>query len=479
MPRIVLVSNRVTDLTTAAQAGGLSVAIADIMLNRAALWFGWNGEVTDVDDVPAVIRKEEIHNSILASMPLSESEFRDYYLGYSNSVLWPVFHNRLDLAQFEAGFFPEYLRVNRRFAAELIRLVEHDDVIWIHDYHLIPLAAELRALGAKNPIGFFLHVPVPPCQSYLAIPEHLEISTALAAYDLVGVQTQQDVANLIDIFQNSVSGQLLPDGRIRVGAQLVQITSIPVGIDIDEFVGDAAESVPMADGPDFRIIGIDRLDYTKGLPHKFKAYGRFLEENPQYRRRVVLSQIAPPTRDTLEAYSDIRGELKSLSGSINGRYSELDWMPIYYMHRSVSRNQLFGIYRGSKVGLVTPLRDGMNLVAKEYVAAQDPADPGVLVLSRFAGAAEQLKHAVIINPYNIAEMADAIKFAIEMPLSERKRRHQALLAVVAANDSAHWTRVFLSELIRVSASTRTLSDGDGDSSKDLDAARHVRNDAKV
>jgi trehalose 6-phosphate synthase len=198
-----------------------------------------------------------------------------------------------------------------------------------------------------------------------------------------------------------------------------------------------------------RIIGVDRLDYTKGLPQKFKAFGQFLEKNPQYQREVVLTQIAPPTRESVEAYLGIRQQLESLAGSINGRFGELDWVPIHYIHRSTPRRRLPGIYRSSRIGMVTPLRDGMNLVAKEYVAAQDVEDPGVLILSRFAGAAEEMGEALIVNPYDIDSTADVIRVALEMSLTERRARHAALLALVEKNDIASWCRSFLAALARM------------------------------
>ena len=245
--------------------------------------------------------------SAIATVPISEEEHRVYYLGYSNSVLWPVFHNRLDLAQFEAGFYHTYVDVNRRFAEKLRALLEPDDVIWVHDYHLIPLAQELRKLGVTAPIGFFLHIPAPPSQTFLAIPEHLDLARALSAYDLIGVQTQADVANLIGFLEDSVAGRILQDGRINVFERRLAIASFPVGIDLPDFEG-GIPTRPVAQAPAEakRIIGIDRLDYTKGLPQKFRAYERFLEKYDTYRKKVVLSQIAPPTREDVEAYTDIR-----------------------------------------------------------------------------------------------------------------------------------------------------------------------------
>ena len=445
MGRVVLVSNRVLDLSKAARAGGVAVALGNILRTRETLWFGWNGEVKPAGEVDVVERKGRI-----ATAPLSDIDYAGYYLGYANSVLWPVFHNRLDLAQFEAGFFERFVDVNRRLAGLLQPMLRADDIIWVHDYHLIPFAAELRRRGVGNAIGFYLHIPFPPWQTFMAIPEHQELARALAAYDLVGLQTKADVANLINYVANGLYGRMVPDGRIRLFDRLVSVASFPIGIDVADFAkAKRTSGLAQARGSVSRIIGVDCLDYTKGLPQKFKAFGRFLEKYPQYQRQVVLTQIAPPTRESVEAYSDIRHELESLAGSINGRLGELDWVPIHYIYRSAPQHRLGDIYRSSRICMVTPLRDGMNLVAKEYVAAQDADDPGVLILSRFAGAAEVMTEALIINPYSIEETADVIKSAVEMNLMERRARHGALLREVSTHDAAAWSQSFLEHLERV------------------------------
>jgi trehalose 6-phosphate synthase len=445
MSRVVLVSNRVSDLRRAAQAGGVAVALAYVARTRPSLWFGWSGEIKPPDEAALIQQAGRI-----VTVPLSPTEHERYYLGYANSVLWPVFHNRLDVAQFEAGFFDEYMGVNRRLAARLQPLLRADDVIWVHDYHLIPLAVMLRELGVANRIGFYLHIPFPPWQTFIAIPEHRQLARCLSAYDLVGLQTKSDVSNLIDYLANGVMGSVTPDGRMRVFDRLVTVASFPIGIDVSDFAR-ARREVALVQGRGVsRIIGVDRLDYTKGLPQKFKAFGRFIETNPQYRRQVVLTQIAPPTREDVEAYLDIRRQLERLAGSINGRFGELDWVPIHYIHRSTPRRRLTAIYRSSRIALVTPLRDGMNLVAKEYVAAQDPHDPGVLILSRFAGAAEQLDAALIVNPYDIDATAEVIRTALEMSLDERQARHRTLMGVVETQDIAAWCQSFLTALTRVS-----------------------------
>jgi len=448
MSRVVLVSNRVLDLSKAARAGGVAVVLANIARSRQALWFGWNGEVTPVGVVDVIKRKGRI-----ATTSLSHIDYAGYYLGYANSVLWPVFHNRLDLAQFEAGFFEQFVDVNRRLAGLLQPMLGPNDVVWVHDYHLIPFAAELRSRGVANAIGFFLHIPFPPWQTFMAVPEHKELARALAAYDLIGLQTKADVANLLNYMVNGLHGRIVPDGRIRVFESLVSLASFPVGIDVTEFAKARRISGQVqARSAVSRIVGVDRLDYTKGLPQKFKAFGRLLDKYPHYQRQVVLTQIAPPTRESVEGYSDIRHELETLSGSINGRLGDLDWVPIHYIYRSTPRGTLGDIYRSSRVCMVTPLRDGMNLIAKEYVAAQDAADPGVLILSKFAGAAEEMTEALIVNPYSIEETADVIRGALEMTLAERCERHGALLAGVQKHDAAAWSHSFLEYLTRVRSS---------------------------
>jgi len=445
MSRIILVSNRVVDLRKAPQAGGVAVALADVVRSLGALWFGWNGEIKAEGEEDFVRREGR-----LATVKLSATEHQGYYLGYANSVLWPVFHNRLDVAQFEAGFFDQYVDVNGHLAELLRPLLRDDDVIWVHDYHLIPLGAELRRRGVTNAIGFYLHIPFPPWQTFMAIPEHEQLARALAAYDLIGLQTKADVANLIDYMANGVNGRIVPDGRIRLFDRLLSVASFPVGIDVADFAKAKRDArLVQARASVNRIIGVDRLDYTKGLPQKLKAFGRFLEKYPQYQGQVVLTQIAPPTRQNVDAYADIRHQLETLAGSINGRFGELDWVPIHYIHRSTPRRRLAGIYRSSRIAMVTPLRDGMNLVAKEYVAAQDADDPGVLILSQFAGAVEEMSEALIVNPYNIEESADVIRTALEMQLDERRARYQSLMAAVRKHDVRSWYQSFLAHLERV------------------------------
>lgn len=444
MGRIVVISNRVPDPAKPERAGGVAVALGGISERHKCVFAGWDGRVRE--DVAATFRQRR--SGLYVTTPLTTAEHHGFYLGYANSVLWPVFHTRLDLAHFESGFYATYGDVNARVAAIVAPLIRPDDMVWIHDYQFIPLGRELRKLGVDVPIGFFLHIPFPPPQTFLAVPEHLELARGFAAYDLIGLQTKIDVGNMLNYLQQGAGGRLLPSGEVRVFDRIVSVESYPIGIAPSDFERARGGGTFQAQGrPGVkRIVGIDRLDYSKGLPQKLRAFERFLSDAPQYRRKVVLTQIAPPTRESVDAYVSIRKELESLSGSINGRFGELDWVPIHYIHRPVPRTRLGEIYRSSDVGLVTPLRDGMNLVAKEYVTAQDAEDPGVLILSRFAGAAETMHEALIVNPYNLPEVAEAMVTALEMPRKERVARHASLLASVRENDVVAWSEAFISSL---------------------------------
>jgi trehalose 6-phosphate synthase len=385
---------------------------------------------------------------------LCAQDHAGYYLGYSNGVLWPVFHYRIDLARFDAGDIGAYRRVNQLFARKLMTLLLPDDIIWIHDYHLIPLAAELRAMGCTQRIGFFLHIPLPPQLVLAAIPQHEWLMRALFAYDLVGFQTEADLLHFSRYVQAEAGAEDLGQNRFRAFNRTVQAGAFPIGIDVDEFAAlthaKAATDMygHMKHEYDRRnlLLGVERLDYSKGLPQRLRAFQTLLQKYPENLRSATLIQVASPSREDMGAYTDLLQELEGLCGAINGNFGELDWMPIRFMHRNVPRECLPGLYRAARVALVTPLRDGMNLVAKEFVAAQDPADPGVLVLSRFAGAAAQLKEALLVNPYDTDGTADTLQRALQMPLLERQSRHQKLLENIRTQDVHWWRRTFLQAL---------------------------------
>jgi trehalose 6-phosphate synthase len=480
MGRLVVVSNRVADPRKSA-AGGLAVALGQALEATGGLWLGWSGKIADGGAVAntntmadAPLQMQRSGKVQLATFDLSASQHDRYYLGYSNGVLWPVCHYRLDLADFDAAYFDGYVEVNKLFARQLLPLLKPGDIVWIHDYHLIPLAAELRALGCQQRMGFFLHIPLPPPPMLAAIPQHSWLMERMFAYDVVGFQSQQDVGHFAGYVQQELGAQKETakdaDGQtpnaqnmsaLEQGAQhfsafgrQVLVQAFPIGIDVDEFthlaLGKEAREAFTTTREQYAsrrlLIGVDRLDYSKGIPHRIRAFRALLNQFPENRDSATLIQIASPSRETVNAYTDILHELEGLCGAINGDFGNLGWMPVRYIHRTVARKRLPGLCRAARVGLVTPLRDGMNLVAKEFIAAQDSADPGVLVLSRFAGAAEQLKEALLVNPYDTHGTAQAIQRALHMSLAERQERHSALLARIKAHDVHWWSQSFLKAL---------------------------------
>ncbi|HEU4987731.1 MAG TPA: alpha,alpha-trehalose-phosphate synthase (UDP-forming) [Rhizobiaceae bacterium] len=459
MKRLVVVSNRVADLTKTSQSGGLAVGLADSLKSRGGLWLGWDGSRLNSDEPPEPAVKT-IGEITQATLPLTEDDYAEYYLGFSNSVLWPLFHYRLDLVEYRSSYMEGYRRVNAKFADALLPLLRPDDIVWVHDYHLLPLAAELRHRGCKQRMGFFLHIPFPPPEILTAVPRHRRLIEDLLQFDLVGLQTDTDLANLHRYVEEYLKDRVDDDGTVHHGERRAMIDSFPIGIDVDAFAEMAEEPNDAVQIETMRrailgrkqIIGVDRLDYTKGLPDRLKAFSRLLELYPEMRKSVTLMQIATPTREDVEAYTEIRSELEALSGKINGRFADFNWTPVHYIHGAVPREALAALFRSSQVGFVTPLRDGMNLVAKEYVAAQDPNDPGVLVLSKFAGAAEDLHEALIVNPYDIDDMAKSLCRALTMPLEERKERQDALMKRIRQHDARAWADSFIEALERCPAS---------------------------
>jgi trehalose 6-phosphate synthase len=396
----------------------------------------------------------KVEGVTVATVDLDETDYQEYYNGYANKTLWPLFHYRVDLTAFDRSFGEGYERVNRRFAETLAPLIEPDDLVWVHDYHLIPLARELRKLGVKNRIGFFLHIPWPAHQLIVTLPGHRQLVDAMFDYDLVGFQTPEYLQAFEEYVLNEAGGMRVGPSRLKAFGRVVRAGAFPIGIDAADF----ALMVRTARGRRMRdimtactvfrhmIVGVDRLDYSKGLEERFLGVERFLADNPDLRREVLMLQIAPVSREGVEAYQEIRARLDALSGRINGEFADVDWTPIRYVNKNYRRDELAGIYGAARVGLVTPLRDGMNLVAKEFVAAQDPEDPGVLVLSRFAGASNQLKDALLVNPNSPEEIADALKRALAMDRAERIRRWRALFENVQREDVTAWRDAFVNAL---------------------------------
>jgi trehalose 6-phosphate synthase len=456
MDRIVVVSNRVPSLQASeASAGGLAVGLKAALETTGGIWFGWNGCVSA--EGSDTVRIEQERPYVLATLGLTQEEYDGYYAGFANRALWPLLHSRLDLVHFSPSDFAQYLAVNEKFARNMLPRIGAGDQIWVHDYHLIPLAEMLRRKGVDGSIGFFLHVPFPAADVLAALPCHQELVRALTAYDLIGLQTDNDVRNFREFVLRHLGGEQLADGSLCVLGRRFRVEAFPIGIDPQQFGRlAAAQEESKAASDRLMIIGVDRLDYTKGLTYRLRAFERMLARAPRYRGMAELLQIAAPSREAVPEYRALRDELDALSGRINARYADIDWTPIRYLNRAYGQAQLAGLYRRSRVGLVTPLRDGMNLVAKEYVAAQNPLDPGVLVLSRFAGAAERLDGALIVNPYDIDTVAEALVRAFEMPLAERRARWSRMMEELREHDIHDWRRRFLRSLGNVKRPAATV-----------------------
>jgi trehalose 6-phosphate synthase len=448
--RLVVVSNRVP-VGAKAGAGGLAVGVLDALSRSGGLWFGWSGELGE----PTAPQLSQSGAVSFATLDVPRRDFEAYYNGFSNRVLWPICHFRTGLVEFRREDFEGYLRVNRLFAEHLAPLVAPSDRIWVQDYHLVPLGEELRRRGVEAPIGFFLHIPLPPPDLWKIVPAHRELMRALCAYDLVGFQTQSDLDSFRDYLLREAEGEDLGGGRLRAFGRVMRGAVFPIGVDVEKLAELAAASVAgrytkrLLDSLVERtlIIGVDRLDYSKGLVARFDAFGELLEKYPDVRGRVTFMQIAPPSRSDVPEYLEIRRSLERKAGHINGRFAEFDWTPLRYLNKSFNQRQLAGFYRVAKIGLVTPLRDGMNLVAKEYVACQDADDPGVLVLSCFAGAARELgNEAMVVNPFDTLGTAEQIRRALRMPREERCERWRAMMATLRRNDITAWRENFLAAL---------------------------------
>jgi trehalose 6-phosphate synthase len=449
--RLVVVSNRVA-LPQQTATGGLASAMRVAMRERGGLWFGWSGKV-GADS--AQIHRTQDGSIDYATIDLTRTDHDEFYAGFANRALWPLLHYRPDLVDYQRDHLDGYLRVNALFADRLVELLKPDDVIWVHDYHLIPLAARLRERGVKNRIGFFLHTPLPAAGLLIGLPQHRALFETLASYDLIGVHTARDLRALEEYFLHEIGGAMRPGGRIRAAnGRSFRAGVFPISIEtalVEQTAREAAELeeiTQLRDSLQDRalIIGVDRLDYSKGLPERFRAYAHLLERASALHRQITFLQIAPPSRGSVPEYRQIRRELERLAGHINGKYAAPDWVPIRYVNQSFPHRLLTGYYRTARVALITPLRDGMNLVAKEYVACQDPKNPGVLVLSRFAGAADELTEALLVNPADPAEVANALERALQMPLRERRQRWRAMMDVLQKQDINAWCQSFLQRL---------------------------------
>ena len=452
MSRLVVVSNRVAPIQEGeATAGGLAAGVLDALRQKGGIWLGWSGNIRDV---PEQQPEQAVGAISLYTIDLSRQDYDLYYRGFANGTLWPVLHYQIGLGRFEWPEYEGYRRVNGMFAQALARLVKEDDLIWVHDYQLLHVAEAARALGLKNRIGLFLHTPFPAPGVLRTIPAHESLFRAMCEYDLFGFQTENDRAAFLD-YAGRRAGGSIENGVVSIYGRTVRTGVYPIGVHVDEVRASAELPRNRRQATRIRaalldrlVLSVDRLDYSKGLPQRFAAFERFLAEYPAHHGLVTFMQIAPPSRSDIETYQAIRRQLEGEAGRVNGRFAEVDWVPLRYLNKSFERNVLMPLYAAAQACLVTPLRDGMNLVAKEFVAAQDPDDPGVPILSEFAGAARELTDSLIVNPYDEAGVAAAIDRALLMRLEERQERYKSMLAVMRENSLERWRDRFEADLRR-------------------------------
>ena len=458
--RLVVVSNRVPmpGRRAASGPGGLAVALEAALKEHGGIWFGWSGDSKPVIDADAVDRHES-GRITFAVTDLTKRDVDEYYLGFSNRALWPICHYRLDLAHLSAKETDAYFRVNDTMARKLSRLLAPDDLIWVHDYHMIPVGAALRERGVDARIGFFLHIPWPPPEVASALPEYRRLLGSFTAYDLVGFQTPRDAENFGRCLVDEGLATALGEGWYEAGDRRFQVGAFPIGIDTEAFRASAAKAENSAAvrrmtatlGGHKLVIGVDRLDYSKGIHERISAFCALLRMDREERGRVTLLQVTPKSRSDVPEYKQIQQDVAAQVGEANGEYGDVDWTPIRYLNQNIPHVTLTGLYRAAQVGLVTPLRDGMNLVAKEYVACQSEADPGVLVLSRYAGAAFEMDGALLVNPYDATATALAIRQGLVMSLGERRERWSSMMARLDAVTVGDWWRGFVGVLADRSA----------------------------
>jgi trehalose 6-phosphate synthase/phosphatase len=463
--RVVMVSNRLPIVVTRAEngewrsapgQGGLITAMEPVLRRHRGIWIGWPGTVAeeDADLDAALAQATDDLGYALESVMLTRRERDEFYLGFSNEIIWPLFHDLQTRCNFDPAYWATYKEVNRKFARVIVQTAGSSDYIWIHDYHLIDVASALRDLQVDSAIGFFLHIPFPALDIFLKLPWRFQILRALLRYDLIGFQTLRDRRNFVQCIRT-----LLPDVQIcgkgqviaaHVDDREVRLGSFPIGIDFQAFAQQAATREAAAAArihaalPEGQLIfSADRLDYTKGIPEKLAAFRHALIRFPELQGRVTLIQVVVPSRTDIPEYDSLKTEIERLVGEINGKFTQSGWAPIHYMFRRLERSELLAYYRTSEIALITPLKDGMNLVAKEYCACS--LEDGVLILSEFAGAAAQLQQgALLVNPYDVAGVAGAIARAWAMSSAERQTRMRAMRRAIRAQDIFWWEDSFLS-----------------------------------
>lgn len=464
---LVVVSNRVARAKpNEPMTGGLAAALLPVVEKSGAIWVGSSGRLSQANQAGDV-EMQRIGAGAIAMLDLPAAHYGGFYEGFANSALWPALHSRSDLIRVSDEDYHSYRAINAFMAKALLKFRKLDSTFWIQDYHFLPLGEELRRLDVHQPIGFFLHTPWPVRSVFIGVPRHRQLIEAMLAYDVIGFQTEKDCENFSDYVRNELNLQV-EDGLVTSRHGICRLQAFPIGIDVDGFAAQARKATTHPEVSRLRLslrgeklaIGVDRVDYSKGLLNRINAFDRLFTLDPSLKRTVSLLQIATPSRDAIEAYGRLQADLAGLVTTVNGRHGEVDWTPIRYLSKGYGQQVLAGFYRSAQVGVVTPLNDGMNLVAKEYVAAQNPDDPGVLVLSKFAGAAHELDAALIVNPNDIDSVARAMMSALSMSILERRERWNAMMRKLHAGTIHQWFSDFIAALEASPPRRSTAADQD-------------------
>ncbi len=442
-------------------AGGLVTALAPVLRDRGGIWIGWPGTTEtaglDLEDLLAGATARSGYE--LLPVRLTAGEKERYYRGFANEIIWPLFHDLQSRCRFEPDYWYTYRAVNHKFAKVIAGHCRADDFLWLHDYHLMSVAMELRSLRVENRMAFFLHIPWPPLDIFLKLPWRFQILRDLLANDLIGLQTPRDRRNFLHCVRTLIKDAKVrgkgQSGSIELEGREIQVGVFPISIDYEDFARNAA-GPEVSDRawfihehqPERKIfLGIDRLDYTKGIPEKLRGFRSALRRFPELHEKVVLIQVVVPSRWQIPEYGVLKEEIERLVGEINGEFTSSGWVPVHYIFRSLERSELLAYYRTAEVLLTTPWKDGMNLVAKEYCAC-NVEENGVLVLSEFAGATSQMhRSSLLVNPHDVEGMGEVIYKAYIMGREERRERMHRLRRSVRRQDVFWWVNSFLEAAI--------------------------------
>lgn len=458
--RLVIISNRLPIVVDQRQgafsvipgSGGLITALNPLLREYGGLWIGWHGASELTEDQIKLINNQYLETCgySLSPINLSDAEIELFYEGFSNKIIWPLFHDLQSECHFDPLYWDSYKKVSVKFAEHAMKQIQPDDFIWVHDYHLMLLGHELRARGVHSKLVFFLHIPFAPLDIFMKIPWRLEILRGILGFDFVGFQSERDYANFIHCVAALLEGVVIEDHEnhalCKLGDREIYLGVFPISIDFDEFasmarneeVQDTVKYIKETLGHRKIVFSVDRLDYTKGIPYRLDGIRRFLERYPEMYEKVTFIQLVIPSRTHIAEYQALHAKIDREVSQINGKYTTSGWVPVHHMFYSLNREQLVAYYSAADAIFVTPIKDGMNLVAKEYIAS-NVDEEGVVILSEFAGAAYELHEgALLINPYDVEGLAETIHKALEMPVEERRSRMKLLRDIVSSNDIYHW-----------------------------------------